>query len=627
MVTNAVASEPQAPTIGVPFTAPPATGEGTDLVSRLGNSRTAGSWVDKAGRPVVAVTDDKAAAEVKRAGAQARMVEHSMSDLKSAAATLRSAPRVSGTSWAMDYKSNQVVVRGDSTVSSSDWSRMTKVAEGIGSFVRMERSEGTFTTRVNGAQPILSTAGRCSAGFNVTDGKSDFILTAGHCGPDGSVWFADDRGRDQIGTSLKGSFPGDDYSLVKYDGGRAGKGADVVAVGDGKGVRITGVADAEVGQKIFRSGSTSGLREGEVTALNATVNYPEGTVTGLIETNVCAEPGDSGGPMFADGVALGLTSGGSGDCTQGVPAVLLGHLGMTAPVADRRVACPSAQCEEHGRDARPQQSHRLTAGDPLVQQGEAQHHGKGRVEGGQDHGDGEQLPLGGEQIQHEAEGRPGSDEGGLGAADRRQLQPTSVPRGIRQEDEDGGDPARGDGPQAAPGSGLAEGEVLHGDAEAGDQSVRRSLPGTAPATGDEPQRGHRDGDAQPGDGTRTVAEDEDPAQHRQRDPGDRAHGHDDTHVAPAQPSVEEPHGGAAADAGQRAPQQVGRVDGVGGQQQRGGAGEQQPAQLAEEGDGGVMCAPGQQTAGEVNDAVDDGRGKCEKGTHWIEGALRRGSDA
>jgi hypothetical protein len=47
------------------------------------------------------------------------------------------------------------------------------------------------------------------------------------------------------------------------------------------------------------------------------VNYPEGTVTGLIETNVCAEPGDSGGPLFSDGIALGVTSGGSGDCTTG----------------------------------------------------------------------------------------------------------------------------------------------------------------------------------------------------------------------------------------------------------------------------------------------------------------------
>jgi len=88
-------------------------------------------------------------------------------------------------------------------------------------------------------------------------------------------------------------------------------------VGGGKGVLITGAADPAVGQRVFRSGSTSGLRDGQVTGLNATVNYPEGTVTGLIETNVCAEPGDSGGPLFSEGIALGITSGGSGDCTSG----------------------------------------------------------------------------------------------------------------------------------------------------------------------------------------------------------------------------------------------------------------------------------------------------------------------
>ncbi|GAA2606669.1 S1 family peptidase [Streptomyces violaceus] len=366
MVTSAVASEPPDPSVGVPYSAKPGTGMGTDLVSRLGTSRTAGSWVDSSGRPVVAVTDEEAAAEVKRAGAQAKMVAHSMSDLKSATSTLRSAPRVSGTSWSLDYQKNQVVVRGDSTVSSSDWSRMTEVAESIGGFVRMERTEGTFTTRLNGAEPILSTAGRCSAGFNVTDGTTDYILTAGHCGPDGSVWFSDDRGRDQVGTSLKGSFPGDDYSLVKYDSGRAGKGAEVVAVGEGEGVRITGVADAEVGEKIFRSGSTSGLREGEVTALNATVNYPEGTVTGLIETNVCAEPGDSGGPMFADGIALGVTSGGSGDCAAGgttffqpvtkaltelgVKLIVAKQAGGAAPAPSQGAASPGSSAPVTGED-------------------------------------------------------------------------------------------------------------------------------------------------------------------------------------------------------------------------------------------------------------------------------------
>jgi hypothetical protein len=317
MVTRAVASEPPEVSAVPHSSARTAAETGAGLVERLGASRTAGSWVDEDGRTVVAVTDERAAAEVRRAGAEAKRVRHSMRELKSATAVLRSAPRVAGTAWALDYRSNQVVVRGDSTVSAADWSRLTEVADGIGGFVRMERTEGAFTTRLNGARPILSTAGRCSAGFNVTDGRSEYILTAGHCGPDGSVWFADGAGRDQVGTTVGRSFPGDDYSLVKYDGGRAGAGADVVAVGDGRGVRITGVADPAVGQRVFRSGSTTGLRDGRVTALNATVNYPEGTVSGLVETDVCAEPGDSGGPLFSEGIALGVTSGGSGDCTTG----------------------------------------------------------------------------------------------------------------------------------------------------------------------------------------------------------------------------------------------------------------------------------------------------------------------
>ncbi|WP_031487939.1 S1 family peptidase [Streptomyces bicolor] len=317
MVTRAVASEPPDAS-AVPRTyAASAADTGSDLVSSLGTSRTAGSWVNSDGKPVVAVTDEAAAAEVRQAGAEAKLVDHSMDELKSATSTLRSAPRVAGTAWVMDYRSNEVVVRGDSTVSAADWSRMTRVAGDIGGFVRMERTEGTFTTRLNGALPLLSTAGRCSAGFNVTDGQRDFILTAGHCGPNGSVWFADNRGNQQIGPTVQQNFPGGDFSLVEYASGDAGAGADVVSIGDGKGVRITGAADPAVGQRVFRSGSTSGLRDGEVTAVNATVNYPEGTVTGLIETNVCAEPGDSGGPMFSEGIALGVTSGGSGDCNAG----------------------------------------------------------------------------------------------------------------------------------------------------------------------------------------------------------------------------------------------------------------------------------------------------------------------
>lgn len=319
MVTQAaMASEPPAAPV-TPRSAAESvvTNPGAALVDELGSARTAGTWIGRDGRPVVAVTDERAADAVRAAGVQAKVVSHSMNELKSATATLRSAPKVPGTAWVMNYQTNQVVVQADRTVSASDWSRMSRTAAGIGSFVRMERTAGEFTTRINGAQPILSTGGRCSAGFNVTNGTSDFILTAGHCGPTGSTWFADNQAEQQVGQTVNSNFPGSDFSLVQYASGKAGNGADVVAIGNGNGVRITGTGDAAVGQRVFRSGSTSGLRDGQVTGLDATVNYPEGTVSGLIETTVCAEPGDSGGPMFSEGVALGITSGGSGDCKTG----------------------------------------------------------------------------------------------------------------------------------------------------------------------------------------------------------------------------------------------------------------------------------------------------------------------
>jgi hypothetical protein len=319
MVTQAAMADetPGAPAAVLRGSAQPAATTGAELVARLGTARTAGNWIASDGRPVVAVTDEKAAAEVRRAGAEAKVVRHSMNELRAATATLRAAPRVAGTAWVVDYRTNQVTVEADSTVSATDWSRMSKVAGGIGGFVHMERAQGRFTTRLNGALPILSTGGRCSAGFNVTNGQRDFILTAGHCGPTGSIWFADNQGNQQLGTTVSSTFPSNDFSLVQYASGSAGQGADVVAIGGGNGVRITGAADATVGQRVFRSGSTSGLHDGQVTGLNATVNYPEGTVTGLIQTTVCAEPGDSGGPLFSEGIALGVTSGGSGDCKTG----------------------------------------------------------------------------------------------------------------------------------------------------------------------------------------------------------------------------------------------------------------------------------------------------------------------
>ncbi len=73
----------------------------------------------------------------------------------------------------------------------------------------------------------------------------------------------------------------------------------------------------EGGQAAKKNGSTTGVSSGSVQALDQTVNYAQGAVYGLIRTNICAQPGDSGGALFAGTVALGLVSGGSGSCSTG----------------------------------------------------------------------------------------------------------------------------------------------------------------------------------------------------------------------------------------------------------------------------------------------------------------------
>ena len=70
---------------------------------------------------------------------------------------------------------------------------------------------------------------------------------------------------------------------------------------------------AYVGRKATRVGSTTGKHSGVVTAVGVTVRYGGGAlVRNLIQTNICAEPGDSGGPLSSGRHALGITSGSAG---------------------------------------------------------------------------------------------------------------------------------------------------------------------------------------------------------------------------------------------------------------------------------------------------------------------------
>ncbi|MFD0821284.1 S1 family peptidase, partial [Micromonospora zhanjiangensis] len=249
------------------------------------------------------------------AGAAPKLVARGVAVLDGAKAELRRSASIPGTAWWTDAATNQVVVSVDSTVTGAKLDQVKAVAQKLGGAVRVESEPGVLSKRLSGGQAIYTGGYRCSLGFNVRSGSTYYFLTAGHCTNLGSTWYSNSSKTTVLGTRAGTSFPGNDYGIVRYTNGSVPPGD--VYLYNGSYQDITSAGNAYVGQAVKRSGSTTGLRSGSVNATNATVNYAEGSVSGLIRTNVCAEGGDSGGSLFAGSTALGLTSGGSGNCTSG----------------------------------------------------------------------------------------------------------------------------------------------------------------------------------------------------------------------------------------------------------------------------------------------------------------------
>ncbi|MEW2285743.1 S1 family peptidase [Streptomyces sp. NPDC047841] len=220
---------------------------------------------------------------------------------------------IPGTAWAVDSKTGRVVVTVDSTVSQAEIAKIKKQAGANADALVVKHTPGTFNKLISGGDAIYASSWRCSLGFNVQDSSGNYyFLTAGHCTDGAGTWWSNSSHSTTLGTTAGSSFPGNDYGIVRYTNSSVAKSG---AVGSQD---ITSAATPSVGTTVYRRGSTTGTHSGRVTALNATVNYGGGDiVSGLIQTTVCAEPGDSGGPLYGGTTAYGLTSGGSGDCTSG----------------------------------------------------------------------------------------------------------------------------------------------------------------------------------------------------------------------------------------------------------------------------------------------------------------------
>ncbi|GGT75541.1 MULTISPECIES: S1 family peptidase [Streptomyces] len=220
---------------------------------------------------------------------------------------------VAGTAWHVDQTTKTLVVTADSTVSQAEIAKIKRQAGANAGAIRIERTPGKFNKLISGGDAVYATSWRCSLGFNVRDSAGNYyFLTAGHCTDGAGTWYSNSGRTTVLGSTSGSSFPNNDYGIVRYTNSTVTKSGTVGSVD------ITSAANATVGMSVTRRGSTTGTHSGSVTGLNATVNYGGGDIVyGMIRTNVCAEPGDSGGPLYSGSRAIGLTSGGSGNCSSG----------------------------------------------------------------------------------------------------------------------------------------------------------------------------------------------------------------------------------------------------------------------------------------------------------------------
>ncbi|MFF0742261.1 carbohydrate-binding protein [Streptomyces sp. NPDC004111] len=276
----------------------------------------AGAWVHggDSGKLSVATTDASDTAAIEATGARAVVVRHTLRQLDGALAKLdkAAADAVDVPVRYVDVRTNTVTLQAVRPAAA----KALVTAAGIDpSLVRTEKAAQSprplYDLR-GGDAYYMNGSGRCSIGFPVTKGTQQGFATAGHCGRPGTTT----TGFNQVaqGSFQASTFPGRDTAWVATNTNWT---ATPYVKGSSGNVQVAGSTQAAVGASVCRSGSTTGWHCGTIQQHNTSVTYPEGTITGVTRTSVCAEPGDSGGSFISGSQAQGVTSGGSGNCSSG----------------------------------------------------------------------------------------------------------------------------------------------------------------------------------------------------------------------------------------------------------------------------------------------------------------------
>ncbi|WP_410583720.1 S1 family peptidase [Amycolatopsis sp. lyj-108] len=166
-----------------------------------------------------------------------------------------------------------------------------------------------------GGGSVLQTgvSSRCTAGFAAVSGKTGYLIASSSCGKPGDTIRSGGR---VVGVVVGAQVPPTGAIVIRVTNTTDWRLVGSIPPTDSR-VTITGSVEAPVGSSVCRYGATTGWHCGIIQAKNVSITFPEGTLTGLTRTSVCAEPGDNGGPFVSGTQAQGVLVGGSGNCSSG----------------------------------------------------------------------------------------------------------------------------------------------------------------------------------------------------------------------------------------------------------------------------------------------------------------------
>lgn len=315
------------------------TGLASRLRKDLGGS-FGGAWIDQehGGRLVVAVTGDTAARTVRSAAARSNAAEAAGTDTVLVKRSLKDLTRISARLAARISKANKgsghglqsavVTQKNAVRLDVPEGGKLNAAQRGVVRWAKKEFGDalrtGTYQQEsrplycggqyscdppVRSGLAIYGDNIRCTSAFTAYSGSSYYMLTAGHCAEGSWYWWVPtySYGYQEVGSVADYTFGYyGDYAAVRIDDSSWWQPRGWVY----PQVRISSWNYDYVGQYVCKQGSTTGYTCGQITETDATVSYPDRTLTGMTWSTACVAAGDSGSGVYYGSTAYGILSGG-----------------------------------------------------------------------------------------------------------------------------------------------------------------------------------------------------------------------------------------------------------------------------------------------------------------------------